>query len=55
MKLQECEVEVMLAKNKEKRATKKFENLKDDCKAIDEKCASCVTKANARKLTFLDK
>jgi hypothetical protein len=45
----------MLAKKKEKRATKKLESLKVDYKAIDEKCASCVTKENARKLIFLDK
>jgi hypothetical protein len=55
MKLQKCEVKVMLAKNKEKRATKKLESLKADYKAIDEKYASYVTKENARKLIFLDK
>ncbi len=55
MKLHKCEVKVMLAKKKEKRATKKLESLKVDYKAIDEKCASCVTKENARKLIFLDK
>jgi hypothetical protein len=45
----------MLVNNKEKWTIKKFESLKADYKAIDEKCGSCVTKANARKLVFLDK
>jgi hypothetical protein len=42
----------MLANNNEKRATKKLESSKANYKPIDEKCASCVSKANARKLAF---
>jgi hypothetical protein len=55
MKLQECEVEIVLARNKEKRAGKRFKSLKVDYKAIDDKCASCVNEANVGKLVFSDK
>jgi hypothetical protein len=55
MKLQECEIEIMLVNNKEKWTTKKFESLRVGYKATNEKCASCISEANVGKLVLLDR
>ncbi len=51
----ECEIEVLLAKNQEKQTTHKLENLKVQCKEVDEKCATYSIEANAHKCDVLNK
>jgi predicted ribosome quality control (RQC) complex YloA/Tae2 family protein len=54
-KLKECEIEVLLAKNDEKRATQKLEKVKVECKVVDERCVAFVFEANVTIFFALDK